>query len=117
METMRTALLWVVCIVLYVAFLLWLGKMVQMLSPSFTTLFVLGGTVYGLMVGRFRALLTITGIALYVLSFVAFERWGWSVWEAQALFGAGIISWIVGVFVPAANHLFPLIFNARRRLA
>lgn len=116
METIRTILFWVLGVMLYLGFLLWLAKMAEMLSPSVTLLFVLIGTWYGLNAGRLRAFLTISGIVLYVLSFVVYERWGWSVNESMLLCGTGIMSWIVGVFVPAANHLFPLIFSPRRRL-
>lgn len=102
-------------VVLYILFFLLLGTVVQIFSPFTTVLFVLIGTWYGLHARGFQAFLTVSGIVAYVLSWMTQSMWGWSMWEAQLLCGAGIISWMIGVFVPAANHLFPLIFSARRR--
>lgn len=115
MKTIKSVLDATAYIVLFILFLLLLGQVVKVFSPLTTLLFVFIGTGYGLMAGWLRALVTVSGIVMYALSWVAFGRWDWSVNEATLLCGGGVIVWIIGVFVPAANHLLPLIFAARQR--
>lgn len=84
--------------ILFIAVLMLVGKVLLIFSPIITTYFVLIGTMCGLTGGWVRATLTISGIVMYILSWVGFLNWGWGVNEALCVCGVGIITWIIGVF-------------------
>ncbi len=104
------------CVVLYALLLLLLGQIAKIFSPLTTTFFVLIGTGYGLGGGWLRASLTVSGLAIYILSWIAYWNWEWSTMGTQLMCGAGIITWIFGSFPPLLEHILPQILAARHRL-
>ncbi len=83
-------------------------KTIQPMSPVFTLIFVLVGTFMGMRKWT-NATLTLSGIAMYILSWPAWWYWGWSQASALVLCGGGILMWIVGVMAP-----LPMSFRTSR---
>lgn len=94
---------WTVLAIVYIVAMFMLGTFANIVWPATTMLFVLFCTGCGVLSGGWKAVLTIAGLATYILSWMSLWNWGWTVTEAQLLCGVGIITWIGGACYSTAS--------------